>query len=114
MVIAVHLSFAICSQIPGLPAQPAPHGQAALGIKTFHTTSRIWNMSTLEIPQHLADRLRERAAREGTDVERLATRALELCLEKDPHEFIGHGSSSRLQGDRADELIEEAAFGSEP
>ncbi len=68
-------------------------------------------MSTVEIPQHIADRLRERAARDGVDAEHLASRVLEQWLEKDPHEFIGHGSSPRLQGDRADELLERSGFG---
>jgi hypothetical protein len=65
----------------------------------------------VELDHSTAERLRQRAEREGVTVDELARRLLTEASEQDPYEFFAVGSSSKLRGRNVDELLNEHRFG---
>jgi hypothetical protein len=66
---------------------------------------------TVELDDRAAERLRERAEREGVTADELARRLLTEASEQDPYEFFAVGSSNRLRGSQVDDLLAEHRFG---
>lgn len=68
-------------------------------------------MTTVPVPDELAQRLAQRARRDGMPEEELVVRALRGFLDQDPYEFFDVASSDRLRGAAVDERLAETGFG---
>ena len=66
----------------------------------------------VELDDAAAQRLVERAAREGIDPSVLAQRLLSEASELDPFEFIGSFESDSVAGRDADDFLVREGFGS--
>lgn len=83
------------------------------GAWRLHGASKSYDeaMTAIPVPDELAQRLAQRALREGVPEDALVEQALREFLDQDPYEFFEVASSDRLRGATVDERLEESGFG---